>query len=224
MVAPDRARDSFVEARAFVERARACEREAPAAAIGWYDRALASLGDWSELLVDVLRWKGSAHSECGDTKEADRLYERSAEIANEIGYLGGEAHAANCRATVAQRRGDLGAAERLYTQANELARRAGDSRLRAMVQRNLGILASTRGVPEQAIGHYEESLEIAQAMNDDDGVLRALNNMARLYLEQGQNRDAEEMLEVVVKKAGARGDTILECTAMLISLNCACAS
>ena len=82
MLITDQLRDPFAEARAFAERGRASEQRAPAEAIGWYDRALATLsGEWSEMLVDVLRWKGSAHRDCGDTSEAERLYERSAEIA-----------------------------------------------------------------------------------------------------------------------------------------------
>ena len=167
MLIADRLRDPFAEARTFADRGRACETHAPATAIGWYDRALAVLsGGWSEMVVDVLRWKGTAHRECGDTAEADRLYELSAEIANEIRYRKGEAHAANCRAIVAQRRGDLIAAERLYEEASILARDAGDTRLHAMVQRNLGVLAATRGMPEQALTHYEESLHAAQTIND----------------------------------------------------------
>src|SRR3954469_21937289 len=123
MLIADRLRDPFAEARPFAERGRACETHAPATAIGLYDRALAVLsGGWSEMLVDVLRWKGTAHRECGDTAEADRLYEGSGEIAKEIHYSKGEAHAANCRAIIAQRRGDLITAERLYHEASELAR------------------------------------------------------------------------------------------------------
>src|SRR5947209_18921226 len=191
MLIADRLRDPFAEARTFANRGRACETHAPATAIGWYDRALAVLsGGWSELVVDVLRWKGTAHRECGDTAEADRLYERSAEIAKEIRYRKGEAHAANCRAIIAQRRGDVLTAERLFQEANELAREAGDTELRAMVQRNLGVLASSRGVPEQALTHYEESLRSAQAMNDHEGMSRALNNIGRLYLDHGRKEDA----------------------------------
>ena len=75
MLIADQLRDPFADARAFVERGRASEQRAPAEAIGWYDRALATLsGQWSEMLVDVLRWKGTAHRDCGDTAEAERWH------------------------------------------------------------------------------------------------------------------------------------------------------
>ena len=126
MLIADQLRDPFAEARAFVERGRSSEQRAPAEAIGWYDRALATLsGQWSEMLVDVLRWKGTAHRDCGDTAEAERLYERSAEIAKELGYVAGGAHVTNCRAIIAHRRGDLTAAQHLYWEASALAKRTG---------------------------------------------------------------------------------------------------
>ena len=72
--------------------------------------ALATHGPSADL-ADVIRWKGSVHAECGDTSEADRLYQESALIASSAGYVKGEAHALNCRATIAQRRGELMVAE-----------------------------------------------------------------------------------------------------------------
>ena len=215
MLIADRLRDPFGEARAFVERGRACEQKAPAEAIGWYDRALSMLAEWNETVVDVIRWKGTAHRECGDTAEADRLYEQSAEIAREIGYRGGEAHAANCRAIIAQRRGSLAKAEQVYQEASDLAQLAGDVRLRAMVEHNLGVLAATRGAPEQALAHYHESLRASDSLDDADGVSRNFNSMARLYVEQGRNQDAEPLLERVVHMARRRHDTVLECTALI---------
>src|SRR5947209_19284396 len=171
MLIADRLRDPFAEARTFANRGRACETHAPATAIGWYDRALAVLsGGWSELVVDVVRWKGTAHRECGDTAEADRLYERSAEIAKELRYRKGLAHAANCRAIIAQRRGDSLTAERLFHEASDLARDAGDSGLRAMVKRNLGVVAPTRGWPGQALGHCGEGMVPRQEKTEEDGV------------------------------------------------------
>src|SRR5689334_3038854 len=216
MLIADQLRDPFADARAFVERGRASEQRAPAEAIGWYDRALTTLsGQWSEMLVDVLRWKGTAHRDCGDTAEAERLYDRSAEIAKELGYATGEAHVTNCRAIIAHRRGDLIAALQLYWEAATLARRTNDTRLLAMTERNLGALAAMRGRPEQALSHYEESLKVAQSVGDEDGVSHTLNNIALLYSEFGQHRDAEEILAGLLDTARTRGDVAVECIALI---------
>jgi len=216
MLIADQLRDPFAEARAFAERARSSERRAPAEALGWYDRALATLtGEWSEMLVDVLRWKGTAHRDCGDTAEAERLYERSAEIAGEIGYRAGQAHVTNCRAIIVHRRGDLIAAQQLYLEARELARCADDARLMAMTERNLGSLAAVRGFPDKALSHYEESLKVAQSVDDDEGVSHTLNNIALLYSQHGLSRDAEEIFERVLQTARSRNDAAVECTALI---------
>jgi tetratricopeptide (TPR) repeat protein len=216
MLIADQLRDPFAEARAFAERAHSSERRAPAEALGWYDRALATLsGEWSEMLVDVLRWKGTAHRDCGDIAEAERLYERSAEIAKEIGYRAGVAHVTNCRAIILHLRGDLIAAKVLYWEAGELAKRADDFRLLAMTERNLGSLAAMRGFPEQALSHYDESLKVAQSVNDEEGISHTLNNIALLYSHHGQSRAAEEILERVLDAARAGGDAAVECTALI---------
>src|SRR5258708_19094720 len=153
------------EARPFSERGRAAERIGSAGeALGWYDRALASLmhSEPSNDLADVLRWKGTVHRECGDTAEADRLYRQSAEIAHTVGYALGNAHALNCRAIVAECRGDLHLAEQLYRDAGDAAARAGDIRLAAMGERNLGGLACTRGQHAVALQRFGGSPQKAE--------------------------------------------------------------
>lgn len=206
------------ETRDFIDRARraaiagACDE-----AIGWYDRALISLSQQgpSADLADVLRWKGSVHSDCGDTSEADRLYRESGTVATAAGYLKGEAHALNCRATVAQRRGEMAVAEALYYQAGELADSANDLRLSAMILRNLGIIASIRGHQELAIVRFLESYEKAREIGDEDGQCRALNNVATAYMEVGRFSEAEGTYTSAIKLARKRGDRAVECGARI---------
>src|SRR3954466_11458185 len=191
---PRRASRETAETVDFIDRARrasiagACDE-----AIGWYDRALLSLRrqEPSADLADVLRWKGSVHADCGDTSEADRLYRESGAVATAVGYVRGEAHALNCRATVAQRRGEMAVAEALYYQAGELADLANDHRLSAMILRNLGIIASIRGHQDLAIVRFTESYEKAHEIGDEDGQCRALNNVATAYMEVGRYSEAE---------------------------------
>src|SRR4051812_48315922 len=137
----------LAEVRRFIERGRTAERTGAAdAALGWYDRALASLAEREPTieLADVLRWKGTVHRECGDTAAAERLYRESGDVAHRAGYALGNAHALNCLGTIAERRGELAEADTLYRQAGTVAERAGDLRLAAMVERNLGVVASMR--------------------------------------------------------------------------------
>jgi tetratricopeptide (TPR) repeat protein len=209
-----RPRDGVAEARRLAERGRTAARSGtPVEALGWFDRALAVLHTEpaGEMLVDVLRWKGTAHRECGDTDAADRLYQESREVAERIGYLAGAAHAANCRGIVAQRRGELVDAERLYARASTLAEQAGEAALSVMVQRNLGIVASIRGDWTKAVERFEESRHKAELVGDVDGVSRALNNIAIVFTKQGRFAEAEQMYDRVLASARDCGDAVSEC-------------
>jgi tetratricopeptide (TPR) repeat protein len=209
-----RPRDGVAEARRLAERGRSAARSGtPVEALGWFDRALAVLytEPAGEMLADVLRWKGTAHRECGDTDAAERLYRESSEVAERIGYLGGAAHAANCRGIVAQRRGELADAERLYARASTLAEQAGEAPLSVMVQRNLGIVGSIRGDWTTAVERFEDSREKAELVGDVDGVARALNNIAIVFTKQGRFAEAENMYDRVLASARECGDAVSEC-------------
>ena len=209
-----RPRDCVAEARQLAERGRSAARGGtPVEALGWFDRALAvlGLGPDSEMLADVLRWKGTAHRECGDTQAADRLYEESSVVAGRIRYLAGAAHAANCRGIIAQRRGELAAAERFYADAASLAEQAGEAPLSVMVQRNLGIVGSIRGDWSSAVRRFEESQRHAEAAGDTDGVARALNNIAIVLAKQSRFAEAEEMYARVLQMVRGCGDAVSEC-------------
>ena len=209
-----RPRDGVAEARQLAERGRTAARSGtPVEALGWFDRALAVLvvETASEMLADVLRWKGTAHRDCGDTQAADRLYEESGAVADRVGYLAGAAHAANCRGIVAQRRGELADAERLYARATALAEQSGEAPLRVMVQRNLGIVESIRGDWTSAVGRFEASQRQAEAAGDSDGVARALNNIAIVYTKQSRFADAEALYGRVLGLMRECGDALGEC-------------
>jgi len=213
-----RVRNRIVEAERFAGRARSAELlGASNEALGWYDRALASLEGQgpSEVLADVLRWKGSVHRECGDTTEAERLYARSADIAAVIGYALGQAHVANCRAVIAQRRGALAEAAQRYSEAAVLASRAGDTRLVTMTQRNLGIIATIRGDHEEALARFALSLQHAERLNDHDGICRALNNMGIAHTQCGRFGEAESVFDRAVALATSTGDLTVECACRL---------
>jgi len=159
------------EARRLAELARAAGL-LPDEALAWHREALSLLGTDEEtsLLADVLRWQGTVLRDRGETSQAEPLYERSLRIATTLGYDAGRAHALNCLAILAQRRGDLSGATRMYTAAMDLAERCDEARLVGMVQQNLGIVADIRGNAPAALAHYRLSLRTFEAANDGAGM------------------------------------------------------
>jgi len=129
--------------------------DSPDSALAFGNSALALLGadEKHPLLADALRWQGSVLRDRGQPSAARPLYERSLEVATEIGYTAGRAHAMNCLGTLAQRRGELAEAATLYAAALVEAEGCGETRLMGMVQQNLGIVADSRGNPASALAH-----------------------------------------------------------------------
>ena len=205
--------DGLAEAKRLAERGRdAAQRGSSNEAIGWFERALATLDgeQTSELTADVIRWMGTAHRDCGDFAAAERLYQRSESISRSAGYTLGVAHGANCRGIIAQQRGSLPEAVGLYEEAIRQALAAGDLRLVTMVQLNLGALASTRGDFAQARTRLTHTVDLAEQMRDDDTTSRALNNLALVHMRERKYDEAEQAYARVLELAVARGDALIE--------------
>jgi len=205
--------ERIAEARRLADRGRSAEqRGTPRDALGWYDRALASLetAGSDTLCADLLRWKGTVHRECGETAEAAALYRHSRTVATSIGYRAGEAHAVNCLAGIAQRRGDLADAEACYDEAALLAVAAGDVRLAGMIQQNLGILASIRGDCDGALARYRMSLRTFEELKDEQAVSWVLNNLGMLFADQHRHDEADAAFTRGLALARSRGDLLVE--------------
>lgn len=204
----DRPRRDAADALRLAQAARAAGYgDAPDIAVQRSRDALALLDEeLTPLHADVLRWQGTVLRDRGRTSEAEPLYQRSLEIASELGYEGGVAHALNCLAGLAQRRGDLSTASGMLTDAHVLADRVGDHMLVTMIQSNLGILSDIRGNTVAAIAHFRVALRVAESMNDDQQVVRVLINYGVLLVKQRRVEEAERALRRGIVIARRRGD------------------
>lgn len=201
------------DARRLAEWARAAGLgDSPEDALRWNREALALLDDEveSSLLADVLRWQGSVLRERGRTSEAEILYRRSLDTARRLKYDVGTAHALNCLASLAQRRGDLTGAANLVTDAMAYVQRSGDRRLFGMLQQNLGMLADIRGNPAAAVAHYSVAQRTFEASNDLEPLSWLLNNFGVLHTKEGRYPEAEATFQRAQGISRARGDLMCE--------------
>src|SRR5215467_3665932 len=197
------------EARQIAEAARAAGLgDAPDAAAQRLRDALALLGDREVTAAhaDVLRWHGTVLNKRGRTSDAEPLYRRSLEVARRLGYHAGVAHALNCLAGLAQRRGNLRHAAHLLSDAALLADAHGELPLLALIHMNLGILADIRGDKESAVGHYRAALSASEAAGDDRQTLWVLVNFGLLLGRQGSFAEAERTVTRGLSLARAQGD------------------
>ena len=177
-----------------------------------YDDAIAHLQQYidSPFIADVLRWKGTVYREQGETEAAFQCYKKSLVHAERIGAIGPKAHAFNCLAIVAQRRGDLRESEAQYARAADLAAKVGDSRLLGMIEQNRGVLMNTSGNYAVAEVRYFSSLTAFEQAGDEEAMSWVLNNIGILYTKLGHYQRAIETLERGVDIAKRRGDGWVE--------------
>ncbi len=202
----------IADAMRLVEDARAAELgHAPEDAARGYRDAFALLGElFTPMHADVLRWHGTLLRDRGRTTEAERLYRRSIEIARQVGYSMGVAHALNCIAGVDHRRGDLRHAARLLADAALIADAAGDTRLLTMIHSNLGILADVRGDIDSALSHYRAALLVSENAGNEQEVLWVLINFGVFLGRRGKPDEAERTVARALSIARARGDMYSE--------------
>jgi tetratricopeptide (TPR) repeat protein len=172
--------------------------------------ALLGADENSPLLADVLRWQGSVVRDRGATSEAERLYERSFEVAERLGYEAGQAHALNCLGAVAQRRGDLQRAAKYFHDAQRVAEICGEGRLVGMIQQNLGIVSDILGDRDAAFGYYHASLHAFESTHDTQAMTLVLNNLGVLLFKSGRYDESRGSYDRALTLARYRGDLLSE--------------
>ncbi|MGH7472294.1 MAG: HD domain-containing phosphohydrolase, partial [Longimicrobiales bacterium] len=153
------------------------------------------------------RWIGTVHRQRGNLDLATEAYGTSLHIAQANALFQHVASALNCQAIVAQHRGQVQDAERLYTEARQLAAEAGDERLAAMIDQNLGTLANTRGQVDVAITSYRSAHARLRRLGDDAACALSLNNLGMAYVDLGQWETAETCFDEAFELADRLRDT-----------------
>jgi putative nucleotidyltransferase with HDIG domain len=158
-----------------------------------YESALYLLRDPSEGVASatILRRVGRTYLDDGDVQAGMDCLTAALAVAEACGDSREVAHTVNVMAISYWQRGLLEDAERLYDQAGRLARVADDERLVAMVEQNLGVIASMRGDIERALVHYHDSLARYRRLGLNEELARLLPNIGMAYAELERWDDAE---------------------------------
>ena len=117
------------------------------------------------------------------------------------------AHTINVMASAHLHGGDLGAAEPLYMEAARLARDAGDDRLAALVDQNLGIIASMHGEDEAALVRHTRSVDGFRRLNLREELARQLSNVGLAHTKLGDVAEAMTAFNEALQIAREIGDT-----------------
>lgn len=164
---------------------------------GHYERALAllSLPDEAVLAAKLLRWIAWTHATDGDAPAALDCLEAAEAVALESGDDIAVLTVLNIRAGTLFNLGELDEAEALFKRVRSLAGRAGERKLQAIADQNLGSVASIRGDLEMALSRFQSSLANYEALGEMGYVGPLLNNIGRLQSELLEEGEAARTLE-----------------------------
>ncbi len=186
------AKEAMPQIKALVESAKLAEREGR-----WSDAALSyeslvrdPLAD-EETRLSALRWLGRAYLEQGNRGAAMDVLEAAVAAATAAGSPSKVSQALNVVAIVHQTSGDLDRAELMYREARGTAESTRDAEAMAMIDQNLGTVASIRGNVYEALEAYQRSLAGYKALGMRDQAATVLNNIGLAYTDLGQLDKAE---------------------------------
>jgi len=134
--------------------------------------------------------------------DADAAYAQAWERAHAIGDTYSELLSRIGLAVTTQGRGNLPEAEGRLVELLADARKAGERAAEAHVEHNLAAVLQHRGSPDLALRHAWRAFELYQ---DEEGQLRALNDVGIMLLSLGDPTGAERALSEVIRR-GTTGD------------------
>ena len=141
-----------------------------------------------------------------NTDEAEARLHEAVALAQQLGYLRGEAAAWNGLGVVEEIRGNYDGARVHYQRALALRRQLGDKQEIGASLNNLGVLSEMTGHFDSAIVYHRENLAIQQELADTVRIARAQFNLAGAYQESGLYNEAQGYLLDARKILEARQD------------------
>jgi putative nucleotidyltransferase with HDIG domain len=181
-----------MEISALVGEAKRAEREGRwSDASARYEALVRNPFANDETRLCALRWLGRAYLEQGNRGAAIDVLEAAVAAATQAGSKSAIAHALNVVAIVHQTGGDLDRAESMYTEARHTAESIGDAEALAMIDQNLGTVASIRGDMWSALEAFHRSLDGYRNLGMRDQAAQVLNNIGLAYSDLGQLDRAE---------------------------------
>jgi putative nucleotidyltransferase with HDIG domain len=178
-------------ALALLEEAVRLDREGRMAEAGERYHAIISASQTSDAVVaEALRRMGVIHHRRNEPQVARDLCTRSFEVASSLRDDRLAAEALNALAGFEMETGALERAGEIYRRALALA--GVSDEVRGRVEQNLGILANIQGDHDEALLHYERSLEACRRAEDQRGCAIAYHNLGMISADQKEWDRASE--------------------------------
>lgn len=137
-----------------------------------------------------------------ELKTALRLYEEVKDISEKEGQKENVAIVLHMMGLIKQDQGDYDEAIRLYQQSMKI-----DEHMKMFALYQIGVIYQIKGNYNEAIKFNQQSLKISNERGNEEGIAKALAQMANINLEKGNNKEAFEFYKQglnIFKKLGNR--------------------
>jgi putative nucleotidyltransferase with HDIG domain len=193
--------------KALVDQAKLAEREGrwSDAAVSYESLVRDPLAN-EQTRLSALRWLGRVYLEQGNRGAAMDVLEAAVAAATQAGSPSKIAQALNVVAIVHQTSGDLDRAELIYREARGTAESIRDAEAMAMIDQNLGTVASIRGDIRGALEAFQRSLSGYRALGMLDHAAQVLNNIGLAYTDLGELDEAETAYAAAAEAFGEQQD------------------
>jgi tetratricopeptide (TPR) repeat protein len=196
-----------------LEAAKLAEREGRwADACAQYEALISDDEAILDTRLAALRWLGRAHLESGNRTQAMEVLRLAVTSAEQAGRPRAIAQALNVVAIAEQIGGNLDSAAEMYAAARARAQETEDRALQAMIDQNVGTVASIRGDTPAALTAFRLSLTGYQMLGMRNYQGQVLNNMGLAYLELGEFAAAESAYSEAASAFVESGDRANELT------------
>lgn len=209
-------RTTAVQAADLIHRARGHERAGCVVeAMDCYRKAIdeASRSSTWAIEAEALRRLAVLHHNRGEKEAAGDACARSLAIAERNADDALSAEALNVQALFALDLGELDQARAIFQRALLSAGRHHE--INARIEGNLGVLANVRGDLEDALMHYQHSLEAYREAGHDQGCARAYHNLGMISADRGMWADADGYFQESRIVAERLGDLHLQALCLL---------
>jgi tetratricopeptide (TPR) repeat protein len=172
--------------------------------------------DWitprSSHATGILHQLGIIAEGRGDYGSAERYYQDSLAISEEIGDRAGAAVSYGELGSLAGRRGDYETAEQRYQEALAILEEAGHRANIAVAYHQLGRIAEKRGDYDTAEQRYQEALALKEEIGDRASTAKTYGELGNLAYRRGDYETAEERYRAalaIFEEIGDRANTAL---------------
>ena len=159
-----------------------------------------------EVKAAALRHLGIIHYAQGRYEEAEKMYQDSLKITEELGNKSGIASALHELGMIHQRQSGYEEAMKMYQDSLKITEELGDKSGIASTLAQIGILHQDQGRYEEAIEQYQQVKHLSEELGDKSIIAKILRQLGILYQDQGRYEEAVKMHKESLKIEEEMGD------------------